>query len=129
MRSALSSSSKKEAAISDKEAALLGRLIDQRICGRLQELSLPRLGGLSASFGAFCQAATLGASLAGPLKSHLATLQFDGNAIGDGGAKQLADAARTGALRSITRLSLAGCSICNSALSSSWLLGSLSLSE
>ena len=69
------------------------------------------MNGLSDSFIPFCAAATSGATLHGPLKSHLATLTLDGNPIGDSGLKALADAARDGALRSVTRLSFAGCNI------------------
>ena len=37
-----------------REATLLGRLADRKLCGRLLDLQLVRVPGLSDSFGAFC---------------------------------------------------------------------------
>ena len=93
------------------QATLLGRLINRRLCGRLLELQLVRVPGLGDAFGAFCKALAEVGSTTGPLPSLLSRLGLDGNHIGDAGAKALADAARSGALRALEHLSLSSNSI------------------
>lgn len=89
-----------------KEARLLGRLIDRKLCGRLLDLRLNRVPGLGEAFGAFCTPLAGSGRKAGPLSNHLMTLSLDGNGIGDKGAKALAAATGNGALRALCHLSL-----------------------
>jgi hypothetical protein len=89
-----------------REAAMLGRLVHRRMCGRLQEVRLQHVSGLGDAFGSFCTALAEGGELKGPLSNHLASLLLDGNSLSDANIESLAAAAKAGALRALTHLSL-----------------------